>query len=298
MAVIFDIQRSSVHDGPGIRTTVFFKGCPLNCVWCHNPESKRRSPQLAFFKEKCVLCGKCALICENHILQEGEHYVDFDKCTACGKCTQACLAQALRVYGYEASAKEIMATVRKDKAYYDASGGGLTVSGGEPLMQFEECLELLKLAKSEGIHTCVETCGFIQREKLLEAAEWTDIFLFDCKQKDSKLHAELTGADNNLISENFEVLYASGADIILRCPVIPGKNDTEEHLEFIANARKKYPALRGVEILPYHDLGKGKAEAIGVDYALTASTLSSAEKDTLKKKLSLLGADTDTLKSF
>ena len=299
MALIFDIKRSSLHDGPGIRTTVFFKGCPLNCVWCHNPESKSNKPQLAFLEEKCLLCGECASVCEVGVHRiSGSHFVDFKKCVSCGKCAGICTASALRVYGEDVSEEKIMETIAKDKAYYGATGGGMTVSGGEPFAQYESLLKLLKMAKAAGISTCVETGGFTSPEKIEKAAELVDIFLFDCKHSDSKKHKVLTGFGNEVIAENFKMLYSTGKDMILRCPIIPGVNDDDEHLRFIAEAKKKYPRLLGVEILPYHDLGKGKAESIGVGYELSVETVGEGEKARLRRRLADFGADEELLKSF
>lgn len=299
MAVIFDIRRSSVHDGPGVRTTVFFKGCPLNCVWCHNPESKSGRPQLSFLEEKCLLCGKCASVCKGsvHGFLAG-HAVDFERCVACGDCVEVCAAKALNIYGQELSSEEIMETVIKDKVYYDATGGGLTVSGGEPFAQYSDLFELLKLSKDAGINTCVETSGFTAKEKITEAAPWIDLFLFDCKHSDSQKHRALTGVGNEVIAENFKALYSAEKSIILRCPIVPGINDDDGHLRFVAGIKKKYPRLVGVEILPYHDLGKGKAESIGVNYEVSSETLSAEAKENLRAKLASFGADEEILRSF
>ena len=177
--VIFDIQRFCLHDGPGIRTTVFFKGCPLKCSWCHNPESQSVNREFAYFSHKCTLCGKCAEICECHTIKEGIHHFNKAKCTLCGKCVDACYSSALEIIGKCADTEEILQEALKDVTFYNKSGGGITLSGGEPLAQPSASEELLKRAKEEGLHTCDETCGFVSEEVVLKIAKYTDIFLFD-----------------------------------------------------------------------------------------------------------------------
>ena len=169
IAKIFEIKRFAVHDGDGIRTTVFFKGCPLKCVWCPNPEGINVVPQLAYYEHKCILCGECALVCQSgaHRIEEGKHIFDREKCIGCGECESACFADALKLYGKEMSAEELIPILSEDKEFYENSGGGVTVSGGEPMMQFEFALSLMKRAKEEGLHTCMETCGFAPKERML-----------------------------------------------------------------------------------------------------------------------------------
>ncbi|MBQ9557197.1 MAG: glycyl-radical enzyme activating protein [Clostridia bacterium] len=264
MGTITDIERFSLNDGPGIRTTVFFKGCPLNCIWCHNPESKSPRPQLSYNAEACVGCGKCAEVCPNgvHSFAEGVHAVAFSGCGACGKCVGVCPAKALKTYGCEASAEDVMRVVLRDRAYYETSGGGLTVSGGEPTFQFAFLKELLTLAKREGVHTAVETCGFAPTERFAELLPLCDLFLYDHKAP-TELHEKLTGVPDDLIVKNLAFLLDGGANVILRCPVIDGVNGTAEQRNAFA---ARFPKLLAVEELPYHDLGRTKAKRIGVDY--------------------------------
>ena len=278
VATVFDIQRFSVHDGPGIRTTVFLKGCPLNCLWCHNPESKTKAPELMLHTNTCVGCGECVGACENklHSFAENEHIIDRNKCSVCGKCADSCVFGALVVSGKTMSAEEVLSEVMRDESFYDNSGGGVTVSGGEPLMQADFCYELLCSAKEQGISTAVETSGFGRWENIERLSECVDYFLWDYKETSPERHREYTGVDNALILENLAKLDALGAKIVLRCPIIPGLNDRDEHFLGIAEVANKHKSILRVEIEPYHSLGKGKAYAIGKDYPL--AELKSATK--------------------
>lgn len=262
---IFDIQRFCVHDGPGIRTTVFFKGCPLRCIWCHNPESQKKKAEIAYYPQKCIGCGGCIAVCpENcHTLAEG-HCFDRTNCIACGKCAEACVADSLELLGKTETAEKILKEVLRDRPFYQNSGGGLTVSGGEPLMQSDFLLELLKGAKSEGLHTCLETCGFSSKEVLRETAQYTDLFLFDIKETDDVRHQKLTGVPFTPILENLRYLNSLGAAIILRCPLVPEINDREEHMEKIALLAAELE-VQEVNVMAYHRLGDGKYDAIGTE---------------------------------
>ncbi len=261
---IFNIQKFCINDGPGIRTTVFFKGCPLRCKWCHNPESQKKSPELLFSADKCVTCRKCETVCENkvHIFTDS-HILLRESCIACKKCEALCPNDAIEIAGRRLTADEVLKEVLSDKEFFEDSGGGLTLSGGEPFMQFDFMLSVLKEAKKEGIHTCVETCGFAAREKLLEAAPFIDIFLFDYKITDSSLHKEFTGTDNTLILSNLRALSSAGCKIILRCPVIPGVNDNDGHFRAIGDLSRENQGIIAVDIAPYHELGISKGERLG-----------------------------------
>ena len=269
-ATVFDIQRFSVHDGPGIRTTVFLKGCPLNCLWCHNPESKSKYPELMIYEKSCIGCGECLSACPDnlHKFDDKLHTVDRVSCIGCGKCASACVSGAITVCGKEMSVSEVLSEVVRDKSFYDNSGGGVTVSGGEPLMHADFCHALFTLAKGEGISTACETSGFGKWENLERLASVTDIFLFDYKETSPERHREYTGADNSIILGNLARLDSIGAKIVLRCPIIPGLNDREEHFLGIAAVANKYPSIIRVELEPYHSLGKSKADAIGKNYPL------------------------------
>ena len=264
--LVFNIQKFCINDGPGIRTTVFFKGCPLRCKWCHTPESKSCKPQILFDAKKCVLCGACGLVCPQgaHKFEDG-HKIDREKCISCGICVEKCCYDALELVGKEFSVQEVLAEILKDKVFYDNSGGGLTLSGGEPLMQFDFVYELLKEAKQNGIHTCVETCGFAKTEDILQIAEFTDIFLFDWKLSNDSLHKEYTGVSNEAILKNLKAIDSAGSQIILRCPIIPEVNDTEEHFFGIANTANSLKNIIAIEIEPYHSLGNNKLKKLDME---------------------------------
>jgi len=263
--IIFDIQRCSLFDGPGIRPTAFFKGCPLRCKWCHNPESQEFVREIYYNPEKCTSCMSCAAVCPKncHVRDENGHYFNRENCIRCGACTAACPTGALQMKGYEINAAEVLDEVLKDRDYYESSGGGLTLSGGEPMAQFNFAKVLLMGAKSHGLHTCMETCGYAPQAHYQEILPLTDLFLFDYKATDPKLHRELTGASNDLIISSLAFLYSQKAGIVLRCPLIPGVNDSEEHLAGIAEISRRFPELRGIEIMAYHNLGTDKSLMLG-----------------------------------
>lgn len=278
---VFDIQRFSIHDGPGIRTTVFLKGCPLNCIWCHNPESKSARPELMLHGSKCVGCGECVKACSLglHSFEGGEHLIEREKCIGCGKCEADCVG-ALKLYGEQKTVSEVIDEVLRDKSFYDNSGGGMTVSGGEPLMQHEFTLALLKSAKELGLNTAIETSGFSKWERIEAIAPFVDLFLWDVKETDTVRHNEYTGVGNELILENLGRLSTIGARIVLRCPVIPGLNDREEHFRAIGALADALSGVERVDVEPYHPLGKSKALALGKPYPL--EDLSFPEDATVK----------------
>jgi len=248
---VFDIQRAALHDGPGIRTVVFLKGCFLRCEWCHNPESWDPEPQTTVQPDSS---GEC------------------------------------HTFGREMKVEEVMRIVLRDRAYYDLSGGGLTLSGGEPTFQFEFCRALLAAAREAGIHTCLDTSGHNSREAFAELLPLVDLFLFDYKITNSQAHLRWTGAGNELILANLDFLYRSGAQIVLRCPILPGINDNQEHFKAIAALSKKYPRLRGIELLPYHDTGRYKFASLGMDASLLpVSVPGEEEQSKYRQELASLG---------
>ncbi len=290
--LVFSIERGSVHDGPGLRTTVFLKGCPLHCLWCHNPESQCFSPELYFFEEKCTLCGACVPVCPNkcHSIKDGVHSINRAACTARGKCVDACLWSALEIKGRLMNSGEVMEIVKKDRAYYAASGGGLTLSGGEPMSQFDFAYELLGLSRQSGIHTCIETSGFAPTEKFEKIAEVVDLFLFDYKESDDEKHIQYMGADQKLILQNLFALDRLGAKIVLRCPVIPHLNDRPEHLKAIAELAEKLVNITEVNIMAYHPMGQSKSKRLGKEYPLQNSEF--APKDQVENWIAFIKENT------
>ena len=278
--IIFDIQRFSINDGPGIRTTVFLKGCPLDCLWCHNPESKSFKTEIAFDKKRCIYCGKCEVVCKNnvHKVTQNEHIVNYSNCNSCRDCIGSCQTQALSIFGSKISVEEVLDIVIKDKSYYDNSGGGLTISGGEPMSQFEFTYELAKKAKEMSINVAIETCGFGKNEDFEKIAEYVDLFLFDYKATGNELHKRLTGVDRSLIDVNLDLLNMLNSTIILRCPIIPGYNLSEEHLKNIAIIARGHDCIKRVELLPYHNLGSGKAKQIGKEYSMQKANIPKDEE--------------------
>ena len=280
VGTILSIERCSLHDGPGLRTTVFLKGCPLKCLWCHNPESLSFKPELYYFEERCTLCGKCSEVCLVHTLDQGIHQINRQNCNACGKCVNVCPNSAFEIKGYLQTVQEVMEIVEKDKKFYDSSGGGLTISGGEPFSQFNFTLELLNQAKQAGIHTCIETSGQTSTENMLAAAEFTDLFLFDFKESDDMRHKEYTGVSQAQILKNLHAINDVGAKIILRCPIIPGINNRTEHFATIAKLANEFNNITAVNIMPYHPMGASKAARIGAEYKIDNAAFPSEDEIT------------------
>jgi pyruvate formate lyase activating enzyme len=267
---VLSIERCSLHDGPGIRTTVFLKGCPLRCLWCHNPESQDMRPQLALLGDRCTRCGACRNACPAglHEVSAADHTIDRRTCQTCGLCVQACPAGALGVKGTTRSVEDVLAEVEKDRPYYESSSGGLTLSGGEPTAQFAFCKALLEQARQRNIHTCLETCLFAPQDRLLQLAPHVNLFLADWKESDPHKHLRFTGVDLDPIRRNLLALDHAGAATFLRCPIVPGLNDREDHLQAIAQLANQLENIRGIEVMPYHPMGASKARSIGRDYPL------------------------------
>lgn len=264
--MVFDIQKFSIHDGPGIRTTVFLKGCPLRCLWCHNPESQESGLEISLVPSKCIGCGYCFKACPLNchvIAPHGERVFNHARCRRCGVCAEKCYAGAIELIGREMSVEQVMADVERDRPFYETSGGGMTLSGGEPLFQFDFTRALLQEAKRRELHTCVETCGFAPFEQIEQLMPFVDLFLYDYKETDPERHREYTGVPREVIVENLIRLDRLGAKIILRCPIVPGLNARDDHFAGIAALANRFDNIREIHLMPYHPLGKSKSERIG-----------------------------------
>ena len=285
--IVTDFKRFAVHDGDGIRTTVFLKGCPLRCVWCHNPESLSMKPELALYQDKCTLCGECATVCPMgaHSFADGKHSLDRSVCQTCGKCEQICPNRALKLYGRRMSVAEVIKIVAEDRIFYESSGGGMTLSGGEPTLQPGFSLELLKAAKELGINTALDTCGFAPRETYAAMLPYTDTFLFDVKHSTDEGYLRCTGRPGKPIFENLRFLSDSGAGIEIRIPLVPGYNDDEATLRGIGGLLSEVRTTK-VRLLPYHSYARSKYAALGL--ADTLPCADSPDKSKLEAAAALL----------
>lgn len=280
-ALVFDVQRFSIHDGPGIRTTVFFKGCNLNCGWCHNPESINFNYQLYWDGDSCINCKKCAAVCErdvhifwydnsneerNTLGQQIKHLVNYEKCNFCRKCEDICPKLAVKVVGHEITLDNLLLEVLKDRLFYKNSGGGVTLSGGEPFYQYDFILEFLRLLKREEIDTSVDTNFYVNWEKIEEVMPYIDLFLIDLKAVDQDIHIKFTGVSNKLILDNIVKLSGSGKKFWIRIPIIPNLNDFDAEIKNIISFIKTIKNYQGIYILPFHQIGKHKYRYLGINY--------------------------------
>ena len=268
MGRFFEIKRFAVHDGDGIRTTVFLKGCPLKCVWCHNPEGLDGKPQLAFYPHKCVECGECADICPNgaHKVDSEGHAFLRESCDGCGMCADLCPRDSLKFYGRQVTADRLLPVLIEDKEFYENSGGGVTFSGGECLLQADFVRECLIALKKEGINTAVDTCGFVSREQLDKVIPYTDTFLYDIKAISPDVHKKCTGQTNEIILDNLLYLDKLKKDIEIRIPYVPDYNDTE--MEEIAHFLSGLTSVKKVRVLPYHNYAGSKYASLGMEITL------------------------------
>lgn len=269
-ALISDIKRFAVHDGDGIRTTVFFKGCPLKCVWCHNPESIGFEPQVAYYQNECIGCGECISVCQSgaHTITGNRHKFLRNLCVSCSKCEEACLGGALKFYGREMTVEELLPLLLEDRIFYQTSGGGVTLSGGECLCQATFCRELLQRLKAEGIHTAVDSCGFVSRESIDLVLPYTDQFLYDIKAMDEAVHIQCTGQSNRRILENLRYIDSLGKSIEIRIPFVPEYNAGE--IGKIREFLKGFQHITGVKVLPYHNYAGSKYAAMDMPNTLPA----------------------------
>lgn len=263
-------MRYSVSDGPGIRTTVFLKGCPLSCWWCHNPEGIRSEQEILYRADRCVVCGDCVDACVQHALQltDGTVLRDGERCIVCGECTESCFSGARELVGREISVDDLVAVVLKDRVFYDESGGGVTFSGGEPLMQHTFLGAALTACKEQGIHTAVETCGLTAAAHLQSIRPATDLFLYDIKLVDDARHREYTGVSNAVILSNLRLLVEGGAKVIVRVPVVPGINDDVLTMHQIGDVVHGLRGVQEVHVLPFHPGAAGKYQSLGLPYRL------------------------------
>ena len=283
---IFDIKRYAINDGPGIRIVIFLKGCNLNCAWCHNPESISREAERMYAPAKCIKCGTCVMACpEKAITLTSEGIITDDElCKMCGKCAEVCPTKAIEISGHPMSVAEIMNEIEKERVFFDQSGGGVTFSGGEPLLQSKFLIELLDECSKRGIHTAVDTAGLANTEIILDVARRTDLFLYDLKMMDSERHRKWVGVPNEKILENLKAVAATGVKIIIRIPLIGGVNDDAENMEatarFVAElSGEKKP----VNLLPYHKIAQTKYQKLGrpEDFLLLEEPTKEAQQEAI-----------------
>lgn len=266
--ILTDIQRFCVHDGPGIRTLVFFKGCPMRCVWCQNPESNRIQRELMHREERCIRCGYCVRSCDKHAVEirDGKVRIDRAKCSLCGNCVETCYAGSMEIVGKLYSVQQVVDAVVRDEAFYRQSNGGVTLSGGEVTLQYRFAQRILRELKNRKIGTAIETAGYCGWEALESLLPLTDLFLYDVKHMDAQAHEAYTGVSNQRIQQNLHRLAENGARIIIRVPLIPGVNDSVEHLTRVVRLAECVNAAE-LHILPFHQAGKSKWSALDRDYS-------------------------------
>jgi pyruvate formate lyase activating enzyme len=291
--IVFDIKKYAVDDGPGIRSTIFFKGCPLRCWWCHNPEGQVMTPELMYRRSRCIKCGECVKACPYKAITLGANRMSISRklCSSCGECSQECPTGALAVVGKETSVEEVMKEIDKDAVFYGESEGGVTFSGGEPLLQFDFLNALLDECKDRSIHTAVDTCGHASPEAVEKISHKVDLFLYDIKLMHDKDHEKYTGMSNKQILRNFEMLAENGRDLLVRFPIIPAINDSKENVAKTAEFILSHGVKR-ICLLPYHRAGTEKYRSLGRRYKLK-ETKSPSDQELMKirRRLETFGLD-------
>ncbi len=290
-ATIFNVQKYNIYDGPGVRTLVFFKGCPLRCKWCANPEGLEKKYQVMFKNNSCIDCGACVSVCPVGIhsisKENNKHEVSRSiDCLGCGKCVEVCNAKALKIVGEVRTISELLDIILEDRTFYEVSGGGVTLGGGEVLMQPEAAASLLQACKQEGINTAIETCGYAKLENILKVAEFTDLFLYDLKHMNSDRHFELTGVRNEQILGNLKELLQKRYNVKIRMPMLKGINDSEKEIQQVIEFLTPYrdcKNFKGIDLLPYHKLGVNKYNQLGKEYPIEGDpSLSGEELDRIE----------------
>lgn len=285
---IFNINRYAIHDGAGIRTTVFFKGCPIRCHWCSNPESQKTAFELSYLKSECILCGRCVESCpQNAIrLSENVHSIDRKACNLCGECVLPCPSGALEITGRTISARELYGEVSTDRPFWERSHGGVTISGGEPLVQPAFAKAFLNICQDNYVHTAIETCLHVPQDSLQGILPFVDQVICDLKIMDDTLHKKFTGGSNSLILKNIATLLATDKEVLVRMPLLPGVNDDENNLRAVGTFIESHREGTQFELLPYHQMGEAKYERLGRSYKMT--TMSPPSKKSMSQAISIL----------
>jgi pyruvate formate lyase activating enzyme len=273
--MVIDISRMTIHNGPGIRTLILFKGCPLRCIWCSTPESQKETSEIVLYPERCIFCGDCLPVCPNGAITIIDKKIAIERslCNNCGNCASVCYAEALRLLGRPYTVEELMDVIKRDAVAYKHSSGGVTVSGGEPFQRPEFLVELFQELKKNNINICVDTCGFTSRANIDAALPYVDSFLWDVKHMDDAAHKELTGVSNRLILNNLRFVSDRGIPVYLRLPVIPVYNDSEENIRAVCLFAKDLPSLVEIDLLPLHHLGRARYVSLGREYPIEGMSL-------------------------